>query len=104
MQRGAESAGFRHIFHGVPGIGGRYSALSDFGLVPAALMGVDVERFLFRTLQMVRSCSAFSLPEENPGVRLGAALGTLALHGRDKVTLLCSSELSSFGAWAEQLL
>jgi transaldolase/glucose-6-phosphate isomerase len=104
LQRLAERQGFRQIFHGVPSIGGRYSALSDFGMVPAAIMGLDVRRFLDRADEMVQACAAVVPPEENPGVVLGAILGVLAAHGRQKVTLIVSPRLRALGAWVEQLL
>jgi len=88
----------------VPGIGGRYSALSNFGLVPAALMGVDVGRLLDRTELMVHSCAASVPAEENPAVVLGAILGTLAGVGRDKVTFITSPGISDLRAWLEQLI
>jgi len=85
MQKVAESDGFRHAFFGWPSIGGRYSALSDFGMAPAAIMGVDVSRFLDRAEEMVHACAASVPPEENPGVVLGAILGVgAARFGRDK--------------------
>src|SRR4029079_14087736 len=90
----AERERFRQVFFGVPGIGGRYSALSNFGLVPAALMGVDVGRLLDRTELMVHSCAASVPAEENPAVVLGAILGTLAGAGRDKVTFITSPGIS----------
>jgi transaldolase/glucose-6-phosphate isomerase len=104
MQEVAEHDGFRHIFFGWPSIGGRYSALSDFGMVPAAAMGVDVARFLDQTEYMVHSCAASVPPADNPGVVLGAIMGTLANQGRDKVTLITSPGIWDFGAWLEQLL
>ncbi|MGZ4827287.1 MAG: bifunctional transaldolase/phosoglucose isomerase, partial [Terriglobales bacterium] len=104
MQRVAESDRFRHIFFGLKSIGGRYSALSDFGLVPAAVMGVDVERFLDATEEMVHACGATVPVEENPGVVLGAILGTLGVRGRDKVTIIASPGISDLGAWLEQLI
>ncbi len=104
MQQVAEADGFRHIFFGVPSIGGRYSALSNFGIVPAAVMGLDVARFLDRTEEMVHACAACVRVEDNPGVALGTILGVLAKHGRDKVTLIASPGISDLGAWLEQLL
>jgi len=104
MQQVAEGDKFRHIFFGLPSIGGRYSALSDFGMAPAAIMGVDVARFLELTEEMVHACGATVPVEENPGVVLGAILGVLANHGRDKVTLIASPGISDLGAWLEQLL
>ncbi len=104
MEKVAKSDRFRHIFYGVPSIGGRYSALSDFGLVPAAIMGLDVRKFLDRTEDMVHCCT-YCLPvDQNPGVILGAILGVLAKKGRDKVTFVTSPGIASLGAWLEQLL
>jgi transaldolase/glucose-6-phosphate isomerase len=104
MQHVAESDGFRHIFFGLASIGGRYSALSNFGMVPAAIMGVDALRFLDHTEEMVHACSSSVPVEESPGVVLGTILGVLAKHGRDKVTLIASPGLRDLGAWLEQLL
>jgi len=104
MQQVAEADHFRHIFHGVPSIGGRYSALSNFGIVPAALMGLDLTKFLDRTQEMVEACSATAPVAENPGVSLGIVLGTAAKSGRDKVTIITSPGISDLGAWLEQLL
>ena len=100
----AEGRKFRRVFHGDPEIGGRYSALSPFGLVPAALAGVDVRTILQRASTMMASCSATFEPRENPGVWLGTILGGLAKAGQDKVTFLPSPSLDSFGLWGEQLL
>ncbi len=96
--------GFRHCFYGVENIGGRYSALSVFGLVPAALIGVDVARLLERAERMIRRCRPEVPIAENPGVVLGAILGESARRGRDKVTVLASRSLEAFGIWLEQLL
>ena len=104
LQKVAEDDGFRHIFHGVASIGGRYSALSDFGMVPAAIMGVDVARFLERTHKMALACSPRQPAEDNPGVVLGCALGSAANQGRDKVTIIASPGVWDLGAWLEQLL
>jgi transaldolase/glucose-6-phosphate isomerase len=104
LQRVAEEAGFRQVFFGVPSIGGRYSALSNFGLVPAALIGVDVGRLLDRTELMVHSCAASVPAEENPAVVLGAILATLAGAGHDKVTFITSPRIAGLGAWLEQLI
>ncbi len=95
---------FRHILPGVPEIGGRYSALSNFGIVPAALMGLNIEQFLNQTERMRHSCEASVPATENPGVRLGAVLGTLAKAGRDKLTFVTSPALWDLGAWLEQLV
>jgi transaldolase/glucose-6-phosphate isomerase len=101
----AESDGFRHVFFGWPNIGGRYSVLSDFGLVPAAIMGVDVAKLLDRTDAMVSACMPSVPVHENPGVVLGAILGVAARNfGRDKVTIIASPGLEALGAWLEQLL
>ena len=100
----AAELGFRRVYHGVPSIGGRYSALSDFGLVPHAAIGLDTEEFLKRTALMVELCKSKSA-EENPGVALGLILGVAAAQfRRDKVTLLCSRSIYDLGAWLEQLL
>jgi transaldolase/glucose-6-phosphate isomerase len=104
MEQVAKSDGFRHIFYGVPSIGGRYSALSDFGLIPGAIQGVDIAKFLDRAQEMVRACAATVAADENPGAMLGAILGTLQKAGRDKVTLFASPAISDLGAWLEQLL
>jgi transaldolase / glucose-6-phosphate isomerase len=100
----AGQLGFRRVYHGVPSIGGRYSALSDFGLVPHAGMGLDTEKLLARTALMVEACKTPDAAQ-NPGVTLGLILGTAATKfGRDKVTLHCSKSLADLGAWLEQLL
>jgi glucose-6-phosphate isomerase len=104
MQQVAEADRFRHIFFGRPSIGGRYSALSNFGMVPAAAIGVDVKKFLDRTQEMVRACGPGAAVEENPGAVLGIILGTAARSGRDKVTIITSPDISDLGAWLEQLL
>jgi transaldolase/glucose-6-phosphate isomerase len=104
MQTIAERDRFRHIAYGLPSIGGRYSVLSDFGMVPAAAMGLDVARLLAATQTMVRSCSPNVPPDENPGVVLGTILGVLGKSGRDKVTIIASPGIADFGAWLEQLL
>src|SRR5215469_4995273 len=100
----AQADHFRHIFHGVPSIGGRYSALSDFGMVPAAVMGMDAPRFLDRADVMAIACSSCLPVEKNPGVLLGLILGVAARRGRNKVTLITSPPISDLGAWLEQLL
>ena len=104
LEQVAKADHFRAVFHGVPSIGGRYSALSNFGIVPAAAMGLDVRNFLRRTQEMVEACAASTPVWENPGVALGLVLGTAAIHGRDKVTIITSPEISDLGAWLEQLL
>jgi transaldolase/glucose-6-phosphate isomerase len=100
----AQADGFRHIFHGVASIGGRYSALSDFGMVPAAVMGIDAHKFLDQADVMAISCSSCLPVDKNPGTQLGLILGLAAKSGRDKVTLITSPGISDFGAWLEQLL
>ena len=95
---------FRHIFLNPPDIGGRYSALSYFGLVPAALMGLDIKNLLSRSEAMVRSCSAEVPPAENPGVRLGAIMAECAKAGRNKLTIQTDARISAFGLWIEQLV
>jgi transaldolase/glucose-6-phosphate isomerase len=104
MQQVAEGDHFQHIFFGLPSIGGRYSALSDFGMVPSAIMGVDVPKFLDRKEEMVHACSSCVPVEENPGVVLGTIFGALARQGRDKVTIITSPGIYDLGAWLEQLL
>jgi transaldolase / glucose-6-phosphate isomerase len=104
MQRVAEKDKFRHIFRGVPSIGGRYSALSNFGMVPAAVMGIDVPKFLKITKEMVDACGAKSDATANPGVILGAILGVAAKQGRDKLTIITSTGIFDLGAWLEQLI
>ncbi len=104
MEQVAQADGFRHIFHGVPSIGGRYSALSDFGMVPAAVMGIDAPKFLDQADVMAISCSSCQPVNKNPGATLGVILGTAALEGRDKVTLVASPGIRDLGAWLEQLL
>src|SRR5213075_1974569 len=90
---------------GWPDIGGRYSVLSDFGLVPAAAMGVDVPELLDRTEAMVCACMPTVPVEENPGVVLGNILGVAGRDfGRDKVTIIASPGIASLGAWLEQLI
>ena len=104
MQKVAEADRFRHIFFGRASIGGRYSALSNFGMVPAAIIGIDTKKFLDRTQEMVRACGASAPVAENPGAVLGIILGTAAQSGRDKVTIITSPDISDLGAWLEQLL
>ncbi|MBR1230588.1 bifunctional transaldolase/phosoglucose isomerase [Bradyrhizobium sp. AUGA SZCCT0182] len=104
LEKVATKQGFARIFYGDPSIGGRYSVLSPFGLVPAAAAGIDVKSLIKHTLAMVRSCGADVPPHENPGVQLGLALGLAGLEGRDKVTISSSKKIADFGAWAEQLI
>ena len=104
MQQVAEHDRFLHIFFGRPSIGGRYSALSNFGMVPAAAMGLDTKKFLDRAAEMVHACGAGSAVEENPGAVLGIILGAAANAGRDKITIITSHGISDLGAWLEQLI
>jgi transaldolase/glucose-6-phosphate isomerase len=104
LERVAISQGFARIFHGDPTIGGRYSVLSPFGLVPAAAAGIDVRTLINHTLAMVRSCGPDVPPQENPSVQLGLAMGFAGLDRRDKVTIVSSKKIADFGAWAEQLI
>ena len=104
LRQAAESDRFRKIFLGVPTIGGRYSALSDFGMAPAAAMGVDVAKFLDRTSEMVRVCGPEVAARDNPGAVLGAILGVAHNQHRDKVTITASPGIYDLGAWLEQLL
>jgi glucose-6-phosphate isomerase len=99
LERLAGERGFRHVFHGEPTIGGRYSALSPFGMVPAALIGIDLERFLDRTVEMAEACR---LADGNPGLALGVQFGEGWREGRDKICIDASE--GGFGLWAEQLI
>ena len=100
----ARDHGFRQVFTNPPDIGGRYSVLSLFGLVPAALLGLDIPRLLERAADMAHRCMTQTPIDSNPGASLGAAMGHLAKAGRDKVTILASPALATFGLWVEQLL
>jgi glucose-6-phosphate isomerase len=104
LEEMAEERGFRAVFHGDPEVGGRYSALSYFGLVPAALIGVDLERLLKRAQAMMTECRLEKPPHDNPAARLGAILGTFWELGRDKVTFAISPAVAEFGPWVEQLI
>ncbi|HML08143.1 MAG TPA: bifunctional transaldolase/phosoglucose isomerase [Xanthobacteraceae bacterium] len=103
LQKVAQEKGFRRIFLGVPSIGGRYSVLSNFGMVPLAASGHDVRGFLETAGVMARTCGREVPPADNPGVALGLAIGVLALSGRDKLTIIASSSIAAFAAWVEQL-
>ena len=96
--------GFRAVFTANPNVGGRYSALTHFGLVPAALMGVDLFHFLWEAEYMAEACSAETALEVNPGAMLGTILGLAALNGKDKLTLVADDALKPLGAWLEQLI
>lgn len=100
----AREKGFRRVFSNPPDIGGRYSVLSYFGLVPAGLAGIDVSVLLDRAEEMKRACASYERVGENPGAWLGAVMGTLASNGVDKLTIVTSPALGSFGLWVEQLL
>ncbi len=104
LEAEAKAKGFRHIVHGEPAIGGRFSALSPFGTVPAAVMGLDVADFLARARAMTRACGPDFAAEQNPGVVLGAVLGCAARAGRDKLTIVTSPAIFDLGAWLEQLV
>lgn len=104
LRRLAEERHFRSLFLAPPDVGGRFSALSPFGLLPAALLGVELEALLWEAELMRRACGAQMREEENPGMLLGAALGEMAVAGRDKLTFFTSSSLSSFPDWLEQLI
>jgi transaldolase / glucose-6-phosphate isomerase len=104
LEKLATKQGFARIFHGDPTIGGRYSVLSPFGLVPAATAGIDIRSLIHHTLAMMRSCGADVPPHENPAVQLGLAMGLAGHEGRDKVTIISSRKIADFGAWAEQLI
>jgi glucose-6-phosphate isomerase len=103
MQQVAERDNFRKIFYGNPEIGGRFSALSPFGMAAAAAMNLDVEEFLRNAQEMVAACKNED-PAENPGAILGTILGVCQTHGRDKLTIFTSEEIYDLGAWLEQLI
>lgn len=100
----ANRKNFRKIFINFPEIGGRYSALSYFGIVPAALMGINIRELLYRTKEMIKECGPEMPATHNPGVILGVAIAEMAIKGCDKLTYLLPTELTSFGLWLEQLL
>lgn len=104
LERLAGERRFRRTFLNPPDIGGRYSALSYFGLVPAALIGLDLETLLHRAHRMTEACAACVPTLENPGAWLGVTLGEGALAGRDKATFVLSRSIGSFGLWVEQLI
>lgn len=105
LEAEAKRDGFGHVFFGDASIGGRFSVLSNFGLVPAAAMGLDVDRFLREASSAVTSSHPMVPAEASPGLKLGIALGTLAKEcGRDKVTLVASDDIGTLGAWLEQLI
>ncbi|MFC2078326.1 hypothetical protein ACFLTM_05950, partial [Candidatus Bipolaricaulota bacterium] len=100
----ADRHGFREIFENDPDLGGRYAALSLFGLIPAALQGVDVRRILRRAQSFSRECARSEPLDANPAARLAAFLGAAAMAGRDKATFIISEEVAAFGNWVEQLI
>lgn len=104
LERIGAEVKFRHVFLNPSDIGGRYSALSFFGMVPGTLMGLDVLKLLDCADAMARACGAGVPPRQNPGVWVGAIMGVLAKAGRDKLTFICSPEIASFGYWVEQLI
>jgi hypothetical protein len=104
LEKLAREKNFRRVFHGQADIGGRYSALSNFGIVPAALMGVDVRGLLDRAERMVHACAPCIPARDNPGVALGAVMAEAARAGRDKVTFVMSPGIKTFADWAEQLI
>jgi transaldolase/glucose-6-phosphate isomerase len=104
LERLARAGDFRRVFLNAPGIGGRFSALSYFGLVPAALVGVDVGRLLVRGAAMAEACGPSVPVAANPGLRLGASLAAASLSGHDKLTIVLPEALRGLGAWLEQLL
>jgi glucose-6-phosphate isomerase len=100
----AREKGFRRVFWGFKDVGGRYSALSSFGLLPAALLGLDVERLLADAMRMVEACGPSVPARDNPAAVLGAVMGEMAVAGRDKATFLLPDDLSTLGMWLEQLI
>ncbi|HSC17582.1 MAG TPA: bifunctional transaldolase/phosoglucose isomerase, partial [Rhizomicrobium sp.] len=105
LEKTAKQKSFAHIFHGDPEIGGRYSVLSKFGLIPGAAIGLDIGRLCNRTREFIRACDAFVPPPSNTGVHLGIALGILATKfQRDKITIVATPEFASLGLWLEQLI
>src|SRR6185437_10557408 len=104
LEMNAKNHHFRRIAFGVPSIGGRYSVLSDFGMIPAAITGLEIGGLLEATQIMVNSCGAAVPPAQNPGVVLGTVLAEAARTGRNKVTIIASPQIAHFGAWLEQLL
>ena len=103
LQKVAENDDFRNVFFGDPAIGGRFSALSVFGLIPGAIMGLEITDFLERAMEMVHACKSH-VPKENPGAVLGTILGVCQTNGRDKLTIFTSKEIYDVGAWLEQLI
>ncbi len=104
LQYLAEERGFRHVFSTNPDVGGRYSALTFFGLVPAALIGVDVRLLLAEAASMAEACGPGAPADDHPGLRLGAFMGEAALAGRDKLTVVTDQRFRAFPEWLEQLV
>jgi transaldolase/glucose-6-phosphate isomerase len=104
LEKEARADGFGHVFAGVKSIGGRYSALSSFGMVPAAVMGLDVEKLLDGAKRMLQACAPGVRAADNPALVLGTILGTLATKSVDKLTIVASPGLHDLGAWLEQLV
>jgi transaldolase/glucose-6-phosphate isomerase len=104
LEKLANEHGFRKIFIANPNVGGRYSALTHFGLVPAALMGIDLDKMLKEAKRMAEECSPQVPEARNPGLALGAVLGCAALNGKDKLTFIADKEIAALGAWMEQLI
>jgi transaldolase/glucose-6-phosphate isomerase len=104
LEKLASEHNFRKVFHADESVGGRYSALTDFGMVPAALLGMDLNQFLTRAAWMRRQCEEQVPPARNPGLALGAVIGEAALAGRDKLTVLSDAPLSAFTGWIEQII
>lgn len=104
LEQTARQNGFRKVFLSDPNTGGRYSALTAFGLVPAGLIGMDVERLLDHAQRMADQCTPEVTAGRNPGLVLGAIVGEAALKGRDKLTLLTDPQVCPFGSWLEQLV
>lgn len=104
MEALAKQDKFNAIFHGMPSIGGRYSALSNFGMVPSGLMGVNIRAFLGKACDMANACASTPNVADNPGAMLGVIFGVCVNNGKDKVTLIVSPAVHAIGAWLEQLL
>ena len=104
LEQLAEAEGFRHVAHGLESIGGRYSALSDFGILPGAVLGIDVQTLLDRAERMAHSCAPCVPASDNPGLVLGSIIGVCTRRRRDKLTLVASPAIADLGAWLEQLL
>jgi transaldolase/glucose-6-phosphate isomerase len=104
LEKEAKADGFRHVYAGVKSIGGRYSALSNFGMVPAAVMGLDFDRLLDEAERMLHACAPGVPAADNPGLALGTILGVAATQGFDKLTIAASPGIYDLGAWLEQLI